>query len=182
MYKIINEDDTWVQIVSNDMVTCTESSNPDYIKWRDGWTEIVRALGTYTPEIPATFDEQGNELTPAVPGYWTEGAVVETIEHPPHTPDPYVPPPVDMVAEITKAMDALFDVTAQSKHYDNRITCTLRAGYPGPFQAEGTAFASWMDTQNAKAYQMLADVQAGTMPMPASVESALALLDPMVWP
>jgi len=99
-----------------------------------------------------------------------------------NTPEPYVPPPVDMVAEITKAMDALFDVTAQSKHYDNRITCTLRAGYSGPFQQEGTAFASWMDAQNAKAYQMLADVQAGTMPMPSTVDAALALLDPMVWP
>lgn len=99
-----------------------------------------------------------------------------------NTPEPYVPPPVDMVAEITKAMDALFDVTAQSKHYDNRITCTLRAGYPGPFQAEGIAFASWMDAQNAKAYQMLARVEDGTMPMPATIDEALSLLDPMVWP
>lgn len=103
MYKIINEDGTWVQIVSNGMVTCTESSNPDYIKWRDGWTEIVRALGTYTPEIPATFDEQGNELTPDVPGYWTEGAVIETIVHPPHTPEPHA------ALSLTEAdLDSLF--------------------------------------------------------------------------
>lgn len=94
---------------------------------------------------------------------------------------PYVPPPVTVQA-ITDAMTALFDSAAQSKHYDNRITCALRAGYPGPFQAEGIAFASWMDGQNAKAYLMLAQVQAGTMPMPESVEAALALLDPMVWP
>lgn len=94
---------------------------------------------------------------------------------------PYVPPPVT-VQVITDAMTKLFDETAQSKNYDNRITCALRAGYPGPFQAEGIAFASWMDAQNAKAYQMLSDVQAGTMPMPESVEAALALLDPMVWP
>lgn len=95
----------------------------------------------------------------------------------------YVPPPaVDMQAEIVKAMDALFDTTAKSKNYDNRITCALRAGYPGPFQAEGIAFASWMDAQNAKAYLMLAEVQAGTRPMPATVDEALALLDPMVWP
>ena len=94
----------------------------------------------------------------------------------------YVPPPVDMQAEITSAMTALFDATAQAKNYDSRITCALRAGYPGPFNAEGIAFASWMDAQNAKAYLMLAEVQAGTHPMPATVEDALALLDPMVWP
>ena len=86
------------------------------------------------------------------------------------------------VTQIIDAMTELFDTAAQARNYDNRITCALRAGYPGPFQPEGVAFASWMDAQNAKAYLMLSQVQAGTMPMPATVEAALALLDPMVWP
>ena len=86
------------------------------------------------------------------------------------------------VAEIVAAMESLFDATAQSRRYDNRITCALRAGYVGPFQAEGLAFATWMDNCNATAYQMLAQVQAGTMAMPATVDAALALLEPMVWP
>jgi len=94
---------------------------------------------------------------------------------------PYVPPPLTP-ADIVKAMEALFDATAQAKHYDNRITCALRAGYPGPFQAEGKAFAEWMDGCNALAYQMLAEVQAGTRQMPATKEEALALLPAMVWP
>lgn len=84
--------------------------------------------------------------------------------------------------QIVMAMSVLFDQTAQAKHYDNRISCALRAGYPGPFHDEGAAFATWMDMQNATAYTMLAQVQAGTMAMPATVEDALALLDPMVWP
>lgn len=87
-----------------------------------------------------------------------------------------------MQAAILQGMTELFDSTAQARHYDNRITCALRAGYAGPFHAEGVAFATWMDAQNAKAYLMLADVQAGTMAMPATVADALALLDPMVWP
>lgn len=87
-----------------------------------------------------------------------------------------------MQAAILQGMTALFDATAQHRNYDNRITCALRAGYPGPFHDEGVAFATWMDIQNAKAYAMLAQVQAGTMPMPATVDAALALLDPMVWP
>jgi hypothetical protein len=98
-----------------------------------------------------------------------------------NTPEPYIEPPLTP-ADISTAMDKLFDTTAQSRHYDNRITCAMRAGYPGPFHAEGVAFATWMDTQNAKAYAMLAQVQAGTMAMPATVEAALDLLDPMVWP
>lgn len=87
-----------------------------------------------------------------------------------------------MQAAILQGMTDLFDTTAQSRHYDNRITCALRAGYPGPFHDEGVAFATWMDNCNAQGYAMLAQVQAGTMPMPAAVEAALALLDPMVWP
>lgn len=87
-----------------------------------------------------------------------------------------------MQAAILQGMTTLFDTTAQTKNYDNRITCALRAGYAGPFQAEGIAFANWMDAQNVKGYTLLAQVQAGTMPMPATLEEALALLDPMVWP
>ena len=85
-------------------------------------------------------------------------------------------------AAIEAAMLHHFDVTAQSRRYDNRITCALRAGYPGPFHAEGLAFASWMDECNATAYGLLAEVQAGTRPMPESASDALALLPAMVWP
>lgn len=92
---------------------------------------------------------------------------------------PIIPPTVD---EIVAAMESLFDTTAQSRRYDNRITCALRAGYAGPFQAEGLAFATWMDAANATAYQLLAQVQAGTMAMPATTTEAMALLPAMVWP
>ena len=95
-------------------------------------------------------------------------------------PDPPIIPPT--VDEIVAAMESLFDTTAQSPRYDNRITCALRAGYVGPFQAEGLAFATWMDASNAAAYQMLAQVQAGTMAMPTTIADALALLPEMVWP
>lgn len=86
------------------------------------------------------------------------------------------------ISAIVVAMESLFDTTAQSRRYDNRITCALRAGYVGPFQAEGLAFATWMDACNAIAYQMLAEVQAGAMPMPSTITEALALLPEMVWP
>ena len=65
---------------------------------------------------------------------------------------------------------------------DNRITCTLRAGYPGPFQAEGQAFALWMDACNLAAYTLLAEVQAGTRPLPKATQVLIEALPPMVWP
>lgn len=77
---------------------------------------------------------------------------------------------------------AHLDATARERRYDNRITCALRAGYPGPFQAEGIAFAAWMDQCNALAYQLLAEVVAGTRKMPEHPQELIALMSTMVWP
>lgn len=89
-------------------------------------------------------------------------------------------PPTE--AEIIAAMEALFDKVAQSRRYHNRLTCALRAGYSGPFQAEGTAFATWMDNCNALAYQMQAEIRAGTRSMPTTIDEALSYLPAITWP
>lgn len=93
--------------------------------------------------------------------------------------DPILAPPT--IDEYVAAMEALYDTTAQERRYDNRFTCALRAGYPGPFQAEGLAFASWMDTCNATGYQIMAEVETGARPQPTIAE-LLADLPAMVWP
>ena len=92
------------------------------------------------------------------------------------------PKPPDIVAVFDAALTAHLDNTAKQRRYDNRITCALRAGYAGPFQAEGAAFALWMDRQNAFAYTLLAEVQAGTRPPPTTTSALIELLEPMVWP
>ena len=98
----------------------------------------------------------------------------------------YVPPEPHSIEERIAVFDAALaahlDATARERRYDNRITCALRAGYPGPFQAEGIAFASWMDQCNALAYQLLAEVVARTRPMPDSPEALIDLMPAMVWP
>ena len=91
-------------------------------------------------------------------------------------------PPVDVVAVFDAALTAHLDATAQTKRYDNRITCMVRAGFVGPFQAEGQAFAIWCDNCNILAYQMSAAVQAGTAPMPESPQAFINTLPEMVWP
>ena len=91
-------------------------------------------------------------------------------------------PPAPTVADFERALDAHLDAKAQERRYTDRFTCALRAGYPGPFQAEGAAFASWMDACNAYAYQLLVQVQAGTRPPPASVAAFVEELPDLVWP
>lgn len=87
-----------------------------------------------------------------------------------------------MIQACDKALTDHLDATAKTRRYDNRITCAVRAGYPGPFQAEGEAFALWMDTCNALAYQFLAEIQAGTRPFPTDPQQLIAELPEMEWP
>ena len=84
--------------------------------------------------------------------------------------------------EYDLALTNHLDKVAEERRYDNRINCALRAGFPGVFQAEGLAFAQWMDTCNAIAYQMLFDVQSGLQPIPESPEVFIASLPLIQWP
>lgn len=129
-------------------------------------TSILRSDGAVIPNDPANLDYA------AYLAWRSEGGI----------PAPYVLPVVDMRVVIAEGLTDYFNGVARTKNYDSRITCALRAGYPGPFHEEGAAFATWMDTCNALAYQMLYEVQAGTRPMPGTLEEALELLPPMVWP
>ena len=98
----------------------------------------------------------------------------------------YVPPAPPSIEEQIAVFDAALvahlDATARERRYDNRITCAMRAGYPGPFQAEGIAFASWMDQCNSLAYNLLAEVVAGTRQLPESPQALIDLMPSMVWP
>lgn len=91
-----------------------------------------------------------------------------------------------VLSEKIQAIDAMLtnhlDTVARTKKYDNRITCMVRAGFAGPFQAEGIAFATWCDSCNAMAYQLLQEIQAGTRALPGDPRELLLLLPEMVWP
>ena len=86
-----------------------------------------------------------------------------------------------VILEFTDALEAMYDAKAQEKKYDTRYTCALRAGYASAFQAEGLAFAQWMDTCNANAYTTMASVLAGQTPMP-TVAGLLAQMPTFTWP
>ena len=89
--------------------------------------------------------------------------------------------PLPTQAEYTTALEAMYDAKAAERRYDSRLTCALRAGYAGPFQAEGTAFAIWMDDCNATAYGVMSQVMAGQIAQP-TIPELLAMMPAMVWP
>lgn len=88
---------------------------------------------------------------------------------------------IETIRAYTDALERLFDQAAQSRRYDSRITCALRAGYSGPFQAEGQAFALWMDSCNALGYSILDKVKKGTMPQPG-IDAFIAMMPGITWP
>lgn len=85
-----------------------------------------------------------------------------------------------LIKKFVASMEAHFDSVANVKNYDTRYTCALRAGYSGPFQSEGQAFALWMDSCNAYGYQELQKIKDGTRSVP-TVEEFLSELPSAPW-
>lgn len=82
------------------------------------------------------------------------------------------------VNALVTAMEDYYDLIAQKKRYDNRLTCALRAGYAGPFQEEGASFAVWMDTCNAYAYNVMSQVKSDLRQAPTAEELIAELPSP----
>lgn len=146
----------------------------------DSATEQVREIA---PVVVNNHYEQRWEVISKFTEYTDEQGVVHTVaeqEAAAITEDTALKT-TQTIARYTEALTALLDSEAQSKRYDNRITCSLRAGYAGPFQAEGTAFAIWMDTCNALGYTIMQEVIDQIRPMP-TIEEFLAEMPEMVWP
>lgn len=77
----------------------------------------------------------------------------------------------DMIFDrYDKALTKHLDDVARSYRYEDRKSFALRAGYPNPWQAEGIAFGTWMDTCNALSYKLADDVRAGTVSLPSIEE------------
>lgn len=84
----------------------------------------------------------------------------------------------DMTAVVQRYLDA----TAQLRGYDGILSlCSYAASVNQPFAAEGDAGIVWRDAVWLYCYQVLADVAAGTRPIPTADE-LIAELPAMVWP
>lgn len=87
-----------------------------------------------------------------------------------------------MLQRYETALDGMLDKVAREHRYNDRFTFALRAGYAGPYQAEGIAFAAWMDGCNTQAYALMEQVAAGTAQAPEPVDAFLAIFPPFVKP
>ncbi|MCX7759437.1 MAG: hypothetical protein N2169_07535 [bacterium] len=86
----------------------------------------------------------------------------------------------NIIQQYEQIIDNFINMKAQEKGYDNRITCTMRAGYPSPWQAECIRFALWMDSCYLYCYQALNDVKQGKRPAP-TIEQLLEELPKFSW-
>ena len=89
--------------------------------------------------------------------------------------DPPAKTQAQIIAEYESALDAHLDSVAKLHRYNDRFSFALRAGFAGPYQAEGIAFATWMDTCNVQAFALLQEVLEGKAELP-TVEDFIAML------
>lgn len=94
------------------------------------------------------------------------------------TPVPSLP----TEAEYVGAIQSLLDATAQTRRYDGILSaCSYAGSEVAKFSAEGTACRNWRDAVWATSYDLLAQVEAGTLAQP-TVADLLAMLPAMTWP
>jgi hypothetical protein len=91
------------------------------------------------------------------------------------TPDPYIPPQATQ-ATLAAAVQGHLDATARAKGYDSALSCVTYINSTVPqYKAEATAMRDWRDAVWLRCYEVLAEVQAGTHPVPTEAE-LIALL------
>ncbi len=107
-------------------------------------------------------------------GELPEGAVFVAPEKP-------APTEAEIQAQLTQAVQAYMDSTAQTRGYDNIHTaCSYSNSTDHIFAAEGQACLQWRDKVWRKCYDILAEVKAGTREIP-TVEELIAELPVLEW-
>jgi len=112
--------------------------------------------------LNATFDAPTGPYYDFIDGKWVENVEAKKATIQKH---------------LTGFIQEHLDLTAQAHGYDNIHSAALRAGFEGPFRAEGIAFAQWMDGCWLQAYSVLDEVKAALRPVPDK-EELIALLPP----
>lgn len=88
-----------------------------------------------------------------------------------------------LLAAFTAAIQQRLDDFARTRNYDGVLSaCTYATSTVPKFQAEGQACVNLRDATWSAAYDILAQVQVGTRPMPMSIADIVADLPALVWP
>lgn len=98
-------------------------------------------------------------------------------------PPPRVRTPEEVQAEIIAATQARLDAFARTRNYDDIKSACTYAGCSVPkFNTEGSYCQDRRAETWAKLYEMLAEVTAGTRPMPTGFSDVEPELPALVWP
>ena len=121
----------------------------------------------------AYWREQETEVV--VPEVGTGGQVTP--------PEPQPPTPEQIIKAFTDAIQLRLDLFARTRNYDGILSaCTYAASTVPRFAADGQYAVQARDATWYAAYRILAEVQAGTRPMPAAPEDIFPELPELVWP
>lgn len=113
---------------------------------------------------------------PVTLGDLWDGAAFSPAPIPQRSPD-------EVQAEVVAATQARLDAFARTRNYDGILSLCTYATSPTPkFAAEGQYGVEARDATWAKLYDMLAEVQAGTRPMPTGFADVEPELPALVWP
>ena len=98
-------------------------------------------------------------------------------------PPPVVKTPEELQAEIVAAVERRLDAFARTRGYDDIKSASDYAGCSVPqFSIEGQYCKDKRAETWAKCYEILAEVQAGTRPVPAGYDDIEPDLPALVWP
>lgn len=101
----------------------------------------------------------------------------------PAYPQPPVPSAEQLQAEIVGATQRRLDDFARTRNYDGILSaCTYATSLVPKFTTEGQYAVQARDATWATLYALLAEVQSGTRPAPASFDDVAPLLPALEWP
>lgn len=104
-----------------------------------------------------------------------------TIE--PLTPEQIAEKQAQLQSQIVQQTQARLDDFARTRGYDGILSaCTYATSSVPKFQAEGHYCVDARDATWSALYKMLAEVQAGTRPVPSGYEDIEPDLPDLVWP
>ena len=93
----------------------------------------------------------------------------------------FLPDPEVTKQELKAAVQTHLDTTVQTRNYNNILSCcSYAASLDATFAAEGTAALAWRDAVWRHCYDVLAEYEAGTRPLPTA-EALIAELPALNW-
>lgn len=140
---------------------------------------VVRVFPTAQP----TFNPMTEKVVESTPAMGEDGRWLQVWTVVDLSPEEIVAKAEEFKTQVVNKVQERLDEFAKTRNYDSILSAATYATSAVPkFAAEGQYAITARDQTWAALYQILADVQAGTRPMPASYEDIEGELPELVWP